>query len=364
MFAILCVLAFLGLGLVIFVNQPQFGRLPSGDILERVKASPNYREGGFANREATPMFAPEVNQFELYWQFFFKKGRQTPLAALPAQKTDLKNLDPGRDALVWLGHSSFFLQLHGKRFLLDPVLSPNASPFFFTTKAFTGTDVYRPQDMPDIDYLLISHDHWDHLDYRTLTALKGRLGKVVCGLGVAAHLRRWGFADEAIIEGDWDDVRQLAPDLTLHFATARHFSGRDLRGQRTLWVSYVLESPERRLYFSGDSGYGRHFADLGSRFGGFDLVLLDSGQYDWRWPNLHMTPHESAQAAVDLGAKALMPMHAGKFCISNHDWDEPFAQAVAAAREKDLPLLTPLIGEAVFLDDLQRPFSAWWQGLE
>lgn len=368
---LIILLAVSSLGAFIFLNQAKFGAPPSGERLTRLQKSPHYREGQFQNLIPTSTQTDGVGFVEMMAEFLRKKERLKPAQPLPSVKSDLtaffadrSDSPAGPDALVWFGHSSFMLRLGGKNILVDPVFSDHASPFSFTTKAFPGTSPFKPEDLPDIDYLLISHDHWDHLDYPTVMALKERIGKVICGLGVGAHFERWGFPAEKIIEGDWYEQVKLEPGLSLHFMPARHFSGRNLRWNRSLWTGFVLESPERRVFYSGDTGPGPHLADIGRRFDGFDLAIIEDGQYDPQWAYIHLSPEEVAQAARDLKAKALLPVHNGRFSIANHSWDDPFIRLTAARKEGDWHLVTPIIGEVLDLNDLDRDFKKWWAGLD
>ncbi len=355
----------LGLGACAYFNQPKFGQHPQGERLAEVEASPNYVEGAFQNQLETPMFS-EGNTFlsVLLHNFFSSKERPIPAGPVPALKTDLKALDPQRNVLVWFGHSSFYMQLGGKRYLVDPVFSPYAAPFSWANKAFAGTVIYSAADMPDIDYLIITHDHWDHLDYPSVVELEPRVGKAVCPLGVGAHLEPWGYAREKLLEADWYDVLEPEEGVSLHALPARHFSGRLLTRNKTLWAGFAVEGGGKRILFGGDSGYGPHYAEAGECFGGFDLVILENGQYDERWPYIHMMPEETAQAAQDLKSLALLPAHSGKFCISNHAWDDPLKRILEASRERPYRLLTPLIGQVVDLDDQEQTFPLWWAEME
>jgi L-ascorbate metabolism protein UlaG (beta-lactamase superfamily) len=260
-----------------------------------------------------------------------------------------------------LGHSSYFVLFAGKRILIDPVFSSYAGPFSFTNKAFDGTTLYGVDDLPDIDLLLITHDHWDHLDYDTIVALKRKVSKALVPLGVGAYLEQWGYAPAQIHEADWYGQLQLDAGVLVHLVPARHYSGRLLTRNRTLWTGFVLESPTRRMLFSGDTGYGPHFKEIAERFDGFDLVALDMGQYDPRWPDIHMTPEQAAQAAEDLNAKALLPAHVGRFSIARHAWNEPFQRISRASTGKPFRLFTPTIGESLLLDGDWQAFAApWW----
>ena len=262
-----------------------------------------------------------------------------------------------------MGHSSWFIQLGGKRILIDPVFSGHAAPFSFMNKAFDGTSIYRAEDMPEIDCLLISHDHWDHLDHPTVAALNSKVKQVICPLGVGAYFEYWGYPKNKIHEGDWYDRMELEKDVVVHVLPARHYSGRLFKENKTLWAAFALETLHRKIFYSGDSGYGPHFSKIGKRFKGFDLVLLDCGQYDSRWAYIHMTPEEASRAAGDLGARAFIPAHVGRFSIANHPWDEPFKRLVKASPDKSYQLLTPKIGEPMILDGNSPRFSSWWMGV-
>ncbi|WP_094605810.1 hypothetical protein SPSIL_005340 [Sporomusa silvacetica DSM 10669] len=360
--ALIICLAILSLGIGLYLQQPKFGTLPEGVRLERINSSPNYVDGQFQNLVYTPKFTEESSSTSALWNYLFtKKERLVPTDSIPTIKTDLMTLDKSKDIVIWLGHSSYFMQLGGKRILIDPVFSSYAAPVSFVNKAFEGTNQYTAEDMPEIDYLLISHDHWDHLDYPTITALKPKIKNVICGLGVGSYFEQWGFEKKIIHEADWFTALELENDLTIHVLPARHFSGRLLSPNKTLWAGYALVTPERRIFFSGDGGYGPHFKQIGETLHGFDLVIMENGQYDKRWPYIHMMPEEVAQAAEELKAKALLPGHAGKFAIANHPWDEPFKRITDASQNKNYKLLTPMIGEPVELENQQQVFSRWWE---
>lgn len=352
-----------------WLQSPLFGAHPEGDRLARLSASPHFvtAEGVFRNLEATPIVVGEqdgrITGFVKY--LLDSPPRVRPDAALPAVKTDLRALPPGDDLVIWLGHSSYYVQLGGRRILIDPVLSDHAAPVSLSTRAFDGTTPYTLADLPSIDLLLITHDHWDHLDHATLTAIESRVAAVVTGLGVGAHLQRWGYPAGKLHERDWFGRVEPSPGLTVHVLPARHYSGRTLERNRTLWVGFALEHGGRRLLFSGDTGFGAHFTAIAKHLpGGFDLVALDMGQYDARWPLIHMTPEQAADAAEVLGAKALLPAHVGRFSIARHAWDEPFERIVAASTGRPLALATPIIGEPLRLDDSQRIRGPWWRGVE
>jgi L-ascorbate metabolism protein UlaG (beta-lactamase superfamily) len=362
-------LTVLGLALLIFLGGalylrlPKFGALPSGERLERVQRSPHYRDGRFQNIHPTRMASDsdDDNSASLF-KFFLRKGRITPKEALPSVKSDLTKLEDGQ--LVWFGHSSFLLRLAGRHFLVDPVLSEHASPTGLGVTAFKGTGIYGAGDFPDIDYLLISHDHWDHLDYPTIMALKPKIGKIAMGLGIGAHFERWGFAPETLLEGEWGESFSPDPAVTIRIMAARHFSGRGLKWNQAMWAGFLIEAGGKKVFYSGDGGYDTHFAEAGKEFGPFDLALLEDGQYDMAWHDIHMLPEETIQAALDLKAIATIPVHNSKFSIAYHDWDDPLRRARASASEKGLNLLTPIIGQIVDITKGQDLQQEWWHGLE
>ncbi len=352
-----------GGGGMLFLRTEAFGALPEGQDLARILRSAHQTGGVFRNLEPAPVLAGGQNfAVSLVRWLFRRTERPVPAQPLPVRRPDFGSLEG--DVLVWLGHSSFYLQLAGRRLLIDPVFSGYASPVFFANKAFPGPAPCTAADLPPIDCLLISHDHWDHLDYPSIMALRPKIGQTVCGLGTGAHLRRWGFDRERVHEADWGESLDILPGLRIHLTSSRHFSGRSLGNHdRALWCGFVLETARRRILFSGDGGYGRHFQDIGRRFGSFDLVLLDTGQYNANWPTVHMFPEEAVRAAEDLRAKAFLPAHVGRFCLSVHSWDEPFVRCAKACEGRDCRLVTPVMGEPLRLEENLSAGSRWWEGL-
>lgn len=339
---------------------PAIGDMPTGERLQAVEASPHYRDGEFKNEVQSPR---KRDGLGFIWAVirgrFEPRDRPVPPASLPHVKTDLASIPRDQDTVIWLGHSSFFVQVDGKRILVDPVFNDHAAPLPWMVKAFDGTTIYRIEEVPAVDLVLITHDHYDHLDYESMRGLVTKTRFVMVGLGNGAHLARWGFPPEKIVERDWNGVFELEPELRITLLPAQHYSGRYLGRNQSLWGSYAVESTRRRLYFSGDTGYGPHFAAIAKRFGAFDLVALDSGQYNERWADIHMTPEEASRAAELLGAKHLLVAHAGRFSLARHAWDEPFDRAVSVSAGRSYRLLTPRIGEPVRLAQEQE-FTHWW----
>jgi len=348
----------------LFMGGPQFGKAPSSKRLQAMQQSPNYRDGVFHNLSLTPSLTEGATTSSVMKGFFFgDKKRRKPPAVLPSQKANLHNIDAGSNVLVWFGHSSYFMQVDGRKILVDPVFSGNASPIMGSNKSFAGSDVYGVDDMPGIDYLIISHDHWDHLDYPTIKKMRPKVKKVITTLGVGAHLERWGYDGAIIMEGDWGSELALDAGFKVNVTPARHFSGRAFKRNGTLWASFVLTTPGMKIYIGGDSGYDTHFAETGVKFGPFDLAILEDGQYNKSWKYIHMLPEEVVQAAIDLKAKMLLPVHWGKFALSLHDWDEPIRRVVKEAARREVPVLHPMIGQVL---DIRNPAEqqAWWEGVK
>jgi L-ascorbate metabolism protein UlaG (beta-lactamase superfamily) len=347
-----------------FMQQPQFGKKPSGERLERITKSPHYQNGSFQNLSNTPSLTEGVSYWKVLKEFFFeKKIRVTPTDEIPSVKTDLLKLNPNEDVLIWFGHSSYFMQIAGRKILVDPVLSGAASPISFTTKAFKGSNPYTADDLPEIDYLFISHDHWDHLDYKTILKLKSRIKKVICGLGTAEHFEYWGYDKNCIIEKDWNETVLLEQGFIVHTAPARHFSGRGFKRNGALWTSFILQTPTQKIFIGGDSGYDTHFAEIGKTYGPFDLAILENGQYDKSWKYIHMMPEEVLQATKDLQAKKVFPVHSSKFALANHSWDAPLKTITELNKTTKLNLITPMIGEQVNLKSDTQTFKEWWTNL-
>lgn len=300
-----------GVGTYMFLKQPSFGKLPEGKRLERIERSPNYRKGVFWNQIATPMMTGEKNRWQVMWDFIFGDRKNLrPQDSISVIHTDLKRLLKEQNLMVWFGHSSYMIQIDGKRILVDPVFC-KASPVSFINKPFSGTDIYRPEDMPEIDLLIITHDHWDHLDYETVTALQEKVTKVVCPLGIGEDFEYWGYNSDKLIELDWSE-HTILDNIDVHCLPARHFSGRGLASNKTLWASYMIESPSTTIFIGGDGGYGPHFKEIGKSFTNIDWAILENGQYNNDWKYIHTMPSQLEQVAKDLKAENVVTVHHSK----------------------------------------------------
>ena len=346
---------------VIFMSTPQWGRLPQGESLQRIETSPNFRDGKFQNsvpRLEQPSFLPALINF-----LTTKVENQRPTKPIPTMKTDLKKLDRNENLMVWLGHSSLFIQIDSIRILVDPVLI-TASPVSFFNRPFKGTEVYSPDDIPEVDYLLITHDHFDHLDYRTIKRLRDRIGTIITGLGVGEHFRRWKFPNDKIIELDWSDQQILSEKITLHALPAEHFSGRTSPdSDQSQWLSFMIEAPSSTIFISGDTGYGQHFYEIGKQFPNIDLALIEFGSYSYGYRDIHIYPDHFPLVVRALNVKRNFATHNGKFALGTHPWHEPL-EIVAKLNETDeFNFITPMIGELIYLTDFSQQFSKWWRSI-
>lgn len=338
----------------------ELGSKPRAERLERILRSPNFKNGGFQNLSPTDVMLKNASFIGMLRKFLFKPKASTPADELKPIYTNLKSISADTPVIIWFGHSSYLIKSNGITILVDPVFSGNASPVSFIAKAFKGADRYTPADFGTIDLLIITHDHYDHLDYKTIKDLQPKIKQVCTSLGVGAHLEYWGIDSARITELDWWETATPLPRITLTATPARHFSGRGIKRNQTQWSSFVLNLHGNKIYIGGDSGYDDHFKEIGAKYGPFDIALLETGQYGENWPLIHMTPEEAVQAAIDIKASVMMPVHWGKFALAFHEWNEPIRRVVAEAHRSQIPLTTPRIGEPVILHK-PYPQTEWWE---
>lgn len=357
------VLILLVLAYYLITHQPAFGAEPKGERLEKMKRSVHYKNNQFQNLSLTPSLAEGYTMPKVLYNFFLAKKDPLlkPLNHIPAIHTNLNNISKDQDVFIWLGHSSYYIQTNGISFLIDPVLSTYGSPFKFFNKAFSGSDVFKPEDVPHLDYLVITHDHFDHLDYPTVKAIKNRVESVILPLGVGAHLEKWGYLKEQLIEEEWGSVVELKNGINIRYTPARHFSGRKMKRNGTLWTSYVLETPTRKIFLGGDSGYDEHFKMIGEKYGPFDYAVMENGQYNEAWKYIHALPEDVIQASIDIDAKNIIPVHSSKFALALHPWNEPLQKITSLGQEKNLNILTPMIGEVMDLNQSSYQSKFWWE---
>lgn len=363
-FLIFCVIAFIipGCNPVIAL-----GRNPKGSDLEKIEKLPNYKNGEFQNLYSVPSppsLASATSRRRPRWlgmlKYFFGKEEITrPSDRMPVVITDLKKKAWQRPTVIWFGHSSFLIQSASGNILVDPNFSGYAGPFPGMVDAFKGADAYTTDHMPSIDALVISHDHYDHLDYKTVKRLKKKVKRVIVPMGVGSHFRRWGYDSTVITELNWNESVALSAKLNITATPAHHRSNRTFENRKTLWASYVIELDGYKIYFSGDTGYSKHFQLIGLQYGPFDLAMMECGQYNPRWSQSHMFPYQSARAALDLKAATVVPIHWGKFAESTHPWNEPVNLLLASADSLGLNVSVPYIGQPYSVGD--KPLrTRWW----
>lgn len=342
-----------------------FGNSPSDKEIQKYKLSNNFSKENseFQNRRpklVEEMYKKNMSLKAILKFLFTQQEGAAPDGNLPEVKPDLTKFLAQKDGLysIWFGHTTFLLNIEGKIILVDPVFSDNASPVSFTTKRFQKP-VLSLEELPEIDYVLISHDHYDHLDMKTIKYLKNKDLKFVTPLGVGEHLKYWGVNGENIIEKDWWE--SFATDDVEFIATpAQHFSGRGLFDRnKTLWASWVIRSKKHSVYFSGDSGYDTHFKDIGEKYGPFDVAFLETGQYNEKWAEVHMLPDQGVKAYKDLKAKKYFPVHWGMFILAMHKWNDPMFDLFKAGESQEVNFVVPKFGEIVNLNENYQ-INKWW----
>ncbi len=321
------------------------GRIPQGNRLVKIENSPNYQNGKFKNIDSTTLFVDTKNRkggLSNLLKFIFRGKNKPNVAELPIIKTNLFTLPKDENFVVWFGHSSYLLQIDGIRYLIDPVFY-YGSPIFFINRGFKGTNIYKAEDIPHIDYLIITHDHYDHLDYKAIKKLKQKVDKYVTTLGVGSHLEYWGIDSSKIIELDWWEEYE-----NFVCCPTRHFSGRSFKRDKTLWGSFILKTPSLTIYIGGDSGYGSHFKAIGEKYD-IDIAFIENGQYNTQWAEIHTLPKDLGNVMLDLRAKRYITVHHSKFALSTHSWDEPLKNEIEAAEKTKSNLIVLTIGEKATL---------------
>ena len=345
-----------------FINlAPQFGSNPSSEHKKIYETFYNYKDGGFESLEETPMMTGEIST----WDFFKSNPSRQPSRDIRPKKinqSSFMKLDKNQYKLAWLGHSAFMINLSNKIILLDPMLGSHAAPLPMPSlKRYNQTLPIDLDSLKRIDAVIISHDHYDHLDYSTIKKIKKYVKLFIVPHGVGSHLRKWNVEDEKIIELNWNENYEL-DDIEIICLPARHFSGRGpLNRNSTLCSSWALKSSTTKIYFSGDSGYGKHFKEIGDGHGPFDISLIDCAQYNQAWKYSHMFPSEAVLAAKDLKTKFFMPIHWGGFTLALHPWDEPVQESINHADEAGLKYFTPEIGDIISEERIKGRFNKWWE---
>ena len=353
---------------VLFINlSPEFGGKATDQQELEYTSSENYKEGKFVNTNEVQLDMSLRDMGKSIIGFLRSQPNTVPEDGLPVKEIDSLNITnyKGSTRLIWFGHSSFLLQMNNKNILIDPMLGVVPAPHpMLGSKRFSKELPIEIEKMPAIDAVLISHDHYDHLDYGSIKKLKDKVKMFYTPLGVGVHLQKWGIEKERIIELDWWQETTFE-GLNFICTPAQHFSGRGLTDRtKTLWSSWIIQSSNENIFFSGDSGYADHFKEIGEKYGPFDFAMIECGQYNEMWPDIHMFPEETVQAGLDVKAKTIMPIHWGGFKLAMHTWKDPIERVSKTAKELDMDLVTPRIGESIFLkgnDDLK---DMWWKDYE
>ena len=357
---ILMVILLLLLVIFLFLKLwPSFGNTPSSeDMKDYSKRAKNYNNGKFYNE----------NEFKMIYNNYAENEYISNKGVIPTEiisatkprildKTDVKTL-----SITWLGHSSTLIQMHGLNILIDPVFNDYSSPIAIVgPKRFSKLPI-EINELPDIDIVVITHDHYDHLDYNTIKNIDKKVNKYVVPLGVENHLERWGVNKNKIFNMAWWEEINIS-GLTIGCTPARHYSRRSLNDSyKTLWASFVFVDEYYKVFNSGDTGFDKHFSEIYDKYGDLDLALIDSGQYDNRWKSTHMIPEESVEAGKILRAKTIIPIHWGTFRLANHPWDDSVERFTREAEKQNINFIAPKIGETVNYGAEYKNIK-WWKNI-
>ncbi|EMF84272.1 beta-lactamase family protein [Leptospira weilii serovar Topaz str. LT2116] len=361
----LSLILFLGIFVLVILQTSclsSFGGTPEGKRLERMRTSKMYKDGKFENDPFVPNIVSGTYT-NIIWRQLFGNEQRTPPSSIPVIYPDPKSFSPNTTPglrTIWLGHASVLVEIDEVRILTDPVFSNKVSPF-----KSVGPERFFPppislENLPSIDAVVISHDHYDHLDMNTAKYLASKGTKYFVPLGIGAHLEHWGIPENQIIELDWWEKGNVGK-VEIVCTPAVHYSGRGLlNAKSTLWASWSIIGPENRFFHSGDTGYSPHFAEIGERLGPFNLTSIKVGAYDITWEGIHMNPEKAVQAHLDLKAKRMLPIHWGTFNLAIHHWDEPILRTVKSAKQYQIDLVTPKPGEVV-VGGTTFVSEAWWE---
>ena len=342
--------------------KKQFGGKLSDELTNRYEKSPQWRDGKFMNAEETSMSINWQSLPKLLYKQFCEKKEREPEKPIPVESFHLEEfLKPSlATKFIWYGHSVVLMRINEKTLLIDPMLGPDAAPIApFKSKRFSENTLDLIDDFPEIDLLLLTHDHYDHLDLASIEKLKPKVKQYFVALGCARHLESWGIQSDHIKEFDWWDQATFE-EIQITFTPTRHFSGRGLTDRaKSLWGGWAFKTDRENIYFSGDSGYGEHFKEVGKRLGPFDFGIMECGQYNENWHQIHMFPEETVQAAQDAGVQKAMAVHWCGFALAQHSWQDPIESFTKTAKEQNLNIITPKLGQQFHYTDTYHVH--WWK---
>lgn len=330
----------------------QLGKNPQGERLAKVSTSKNYQNQQFQNAVLTPMDFPVAEVMKETMKKGVERSPSLPISTLPINLNAYADNDPSKASVTWLGHSTVLLRINNTTLLIDPVFSKRASfSKYLGPKKFDYSNEYNLESLPKIDFVLLSHDHYDHLDYEAIKGLKNKVSQFIMPLGVGSHLAFWGVQSSKIKELDWWESINIE-GIEFTATPTRHFTGRGLQRFKTFWCGWAIRTPQSNIFYSGDSGYSDGFKEIGDKLGPFDLAFIECGQYSKYWSTIHLMPEESVQVAVDVKSKVAIPIHWGKFKLSIHSWYEPPIRFLAKAKEVNQVVAIPQIGETFTIDSI------------
>lgn len=354
-------LAFLTGIIALYVNlHPTFGDSPNEETLVKMKASKHYHNGTFYNLVPTSMMtsSSEETDYSSITDYFFPPEDKNPVVPLPSKKIDATKIKDG--TITWLGHASVMVKTAGLTIVTDPVYN-NASPISIGGKPFELENSFHLEDLPKVNVIVISHDHYDHLEYEGIEGYASQVDQFFVPLGVKAHIVKWGVNENKILEMDWYETTTYR-GVNFTLVPSRHFSGRGItNGYSTLWGGWVFKSDTHNVFFSGDSGYFDEFKNIGNKYGPFDIAFIDSGAYDESWATVHMMPEQSVQASIDVKANVYLPIGWSRYDLAPHYWDDPIIRATKESEKRNVAIATPLIGQTFTLDNI--PQDKWWEAL-
>jgi len=344
--------------------SPQFGGKASKEQIEAYGKTGHFENGIFLNDEPMEMEINCHSVTQMLKETMEPDPNVSPKVDIKVQKISRESIQQKLDSVVritWFGHSTLLIEMDSKKLLIDPIFSQYAAPHpLLGRKRYNSQMPITIEELPQINAVFISHDHYDHLDYESIKKLKAKVNHFFVPLGVANHLKYWGIDEKRITEMDW--WQELSwENMEIAFTPSRHMSGRGLGDQSTtLWGSWVFKGNHKNIFYSGDGGYGKHFAEIGNKYGPFDMGIMECGQYNKLWADVHLMPEQTIQASIDVKAKRIIPVHWGAYTLATHSWTDPIERVTTEAIKMNIPIATPKIGEPIYLKDSTKVFDNWW----